>query len=77
MVEGTTYTARLKRSDRPFLEEEAYRITREGFAAEGRLMPPSTGEVVSELFAELRELREEVHELRERVQEQASSNGRG
>lgn len=65
--EEGTYTARLKRADRPFLEAEAYRLAREAFARDGRLVKPSVGEVVSELLTELQELRDEVEGLRDEL----------
>lgn len=56
--EKGTYSARIKRTDRPFIEAEMFRLLREGFRLEGRFPRPSVADVVNELFRELRELRE-------------------
>lgn len=55
--DGTSFSAKLRLDDRPFLDAERLRLIRESFLEDSRFSNLGIGELVSQLLDELRALR--------------------
>lgn len=55
--DGTSFSAKLRLDDRPFLDAERLRLIRESFLEDSRFSNLGIGELVSRLLEELRQLR--------------------
>lgn len=60
--QSTSFSAKLKTNDRPFLDAERFRLVREAFVEERRFGNLSVGELISQLLDELRQLRQAASE---------------